>query len=417
MSRNIYLGADIQRPVNAALAAQAAPGSTPESVAVALANATHVTRAIVDETDFTVRAGLLADEIVATEPDLVGLQEVAWWRHGPLQLQRELLGVPNAETTDYDFLEILLDALAERGAAYEAVSIAPRADVEAPSFTGTGSLDARDVRLTMRDVVLMHVEDGLSALDEGQDVFRRNLQVPLLGRTINFDRGYQWVDVRAGAKRLRFVNSHFEAFSSDIAFAQAAQLLDEAVAEDRTTIFVCDCNSDPLNSSIKVGIDQLPHKAAYELITGTGNYPGESDFTDEWLEWAPAEEGWTSGLSELVDDATGAGFDHRIDMVFARTATVTRSPSTAVGSPAPTSPPRTRPPASGPPTTAGWCSGSAVCDPLAGVVRCEWVAVGANARPEHTGLPRRTARSHGRARGAVVGRGVDRLAHQPPGEG
>ena len=320
MSRNIYLGADIQRPVNAALAAQAAPDSTPESVAVALANATHVTRAIVDETDFTVRAGLLADEIVATEPDLVGLQEVAWWRHGPLQLQRELLGVPNAETTDYDFLEILLDALAERGAAYEAVSIAPRADVEAPSFTGTGSLDARDVRLTMRDVVLMHVEDGLAALDEGQDVFRRNLQVPLLGRTINFDRGYQWVDVRAGAKRLRFVNSHFEAFSSDIAFAQAAQLLDEAVAEDRTTIFVCDCNSDPFNSSIKVGIDQLPHKAAYELITGTGSYPGESDFTDEWLEWAPAEEGWTSGLSELVDDATGAGFDHRIDMVFARTA-------------------------------------------------------------------------------------------------
>ncbi len=320
MSRNIYLGADIQRPVNAALAAQAAPGSTPQSVAVALANATHVTRAIVDETDFPVRAGLLADEIVATEPDLIGLQEVAWWRHGPLQVQPELLGVPNAEITDYDFLEILLDALAERGAAYEAVSIAARADVEAPSFTGTGSLDARDVRLTMRDVVLMHVEDGLSALDEGQAVFDVNLQVPLLGRTISFDRGYQWVDVRSGAKRFRFVNSHFEAFSSDIAFAQAAQLLDDAVAEDRTTIFVCDCNSDPLNSSIKVGIDQLPHKAAYELITGTGSYPDESDFTDEWLEWAPAEEGWTSGLSETVDDATGAGFDHRIDMVFARTA-------------------------------------------------------------------------------------------------
>ena len=57
-------------------------------VLVALANATHVTRAIVDDTDFTVRAGLLADEIAATEPDLIGLQEVAWWRHGPLELEQ-----------------------------------------------------------------------------------------------------------------------------------------------------------------------------------------------------------------------------------------------------------------------------------------------------------------------------------------
>jgi endonuclease/exonuclease/phosphatase family metal-dependent hydrolase len=312
MTRNLYLGADINRPVNAALAAQQA-GGTPQQVLVALANATHVTRAIVDHTDFRVRAGLLADEIVATEPDLVGLQEVAWWRHGVLQLDQ--VGVANADVTDYDFLQLLLDALAARGMTYEPVSIAPRADVEAPSFTGTGSPDARDVRLTMRDVVLMHVEDGLSAVDDGQAVYAVNLAVPLLGRTISFDRGYQWVDVRSGATRFRFVNTHLEAFSSDIARAQAAQLLAQAPATDRTTVFVCDCNSDPLNGKVKTSIgDTQPHWAAYRLITGTGG------FTDEWLQWAPAEQGWTSGLSETVDDPTGVRFDHRIDMVFGRTA-------------------------------------------------------------------------------------------------
>ena len=315
MTRNLYLGADINRPVAAALAAQAL-GGTPQQILVALANATYVTRAIVDDTDFTVRAGLLADEIAATEPDLIGLQEVAWWRHGPLELQK--VGEANATVTDYDFLQMLLDELNASGVEYVPVSIAARADVEAPSFTGspfdgTIGADARDVRLTMRDVVLMHVEDGLTALDEGQAVFDVNLEVALLGNTISFDRGYQWVDVRAGAQRFRFVNSHFEAFSSDIAYAQAAQLLEEATAEDTTTVFVCDCNSDPLNISIKPQ-DTLPHKAAYELITGPG------DFTDEWLKWAPAAEGWTSGLSETVDDATGKDFDHRIDMVFARTA-------------------------------------------------------------------------------------------------
>jgi endonuclease/exonuclease/phosphatase family metal-dependent hydrolase len=314
MSRNLYLGADINRPVNAALAAQAGGGSAPQ-ILVALANATHLTRAIVDDTDFTVRARLLAEEIATAEPDLIGLQEVAWWRHGALELGD--VGHADATETDYDFLQLLLDELDALGAEYVPVSIAARADVEAPSFTGspfngTMSADARDVRLTMRDVVLMHVEDGLSVLDEGQAVYAHNLQVPLLGNTISFDRGYQWVDVRAGAKRFRFVNTHLEAFSSDLAYAQAAQLLAEATARDRTTVFVCDCNSDPLNSRIKPQ-DTLPHKAAYDLIIGAG-------FTDEWLTWAPAAAGWTSGLSETVDDATGDDFDHRIDMVFARAA-------------------------------------------------------------------------------------------------
>ena len=48
MTRNLYLGADINRPVNAALAVQAA-GGTPQEVLVALANATHVTREIVEQ--------------------------------------------------------------------------------------------------------------------------------------------------------------------------------------------------------------------------------------------------------------------------------------------------------------------------------------------------------------------------------
>jgi hypothetical protein len=315
MTRNLYLGADINRPVIAALTAEA-EGKTPQEILVALGNATYVTRAIVDQTSFPTRARLLAGEITRTEPDLIGLQEVALWRSGPLQLDQ--VGVPNATTVDYDFLQILLNALAARGEQYTAVSIGNRADVEAPSFTGspfdgTMGADARDVRLTMRDVVLMHVEDGLSATGTGNAIYAHNLSVTVAGVTLRFDRGYQWVDVRAGATRFRFVNTHLEAFSSDLALAQAQELLANAPATNRTTVFVCDCNSDPLNNAIKP-IDHVPHSAPYNLITGAGG------FTDEWLQFAPAEEGWTSGLSELVNDPTAAGFDHRIDMVFGRTA-------------------------------------------------------------------------------------------------
>ena len=314
MTRNLYLGADINRPVTAALTAQA-QGGTPQDILVALANATHVTRAIVDQTNFPARAGLLADEIAGAEPDLIGMQEVALWRSGPLDLAH--VGVPDATHVDYDFLQILLDALAARGEHYTAASIGDRADVEAPSFTGSpfnGTIGGSpsDIRLTMRDVILVHVEDGLEVTDTGDQVYAHNLTIPLLGSTISFDRGYQWADVRSGANRLRFINTHLEAFSSDLALAQASELLQNAPASGRTNVFVCDCNSDPLNDSIKP-IDHVPHKAPYDLITGAGG------FTDEWLRLAPAEEGWTSGLSELVNDPTAAGFDHRIDMVFART--------------------------------------------------------------------------------------------------
>jgi hypothetical protein len=318
MTRNLYLGADINRPVEAALAAQQAGGSTIE-ILTALANATHVTRAIVDDTNFPARSELIASEIARTRPDLVGLQEVALWRSGPLQLN--LAGVPNAGTVDYDFLQILLDDLADLGLDYEAVKVGMRADVEAPSFLGSPAAPSgvvRDVRLTMHDVILMRADNGLRVTGEGGAAYAANLAFEVVpGVNVNFTRGYDWVDVRAGATRLRFLNTHLEAFSSRLALAQASEML-QATATDRPTVIACDCNSDPLNSSVKPvdatpPLPPVPHKAPYELIVGPGGY------TDQWLEHAPAEEGWTSGLSETVDDATGAGFDHRIDMIFGHT--------------------------------------------------------------------------------------------------
>jgi endonuclease/exonuclease/phosphatase family metal-dependent hydrolase len=314
MTRNLYLGADINRPIAAALTAQALGGGTPE-ILVALANGTEVTRAIVDDTDFHVRARLLADEISRTSPDLIGLQEVALWRSGPLQLDQ--VGIANATEVDYDFLEILLDELRAQGVQYTAAVVGDRADVESPSFTGSpfngtmgGSM--QDVRLTMRDVILVRESGSLKVTEDHDEIFETNLSLGVLGVSFAFDRGYQWADVRSGGRTFRFVNTHLEAFSSDIALAQAHQMVAEATAEDTSTVIACDCNSDPLDDSVKTGIgDTVPHKAPYELITAT--------YTDQWLLWAPAEEGWTSGLSERVDEDV-PDWTHRIDMIFGRTA-------------------------------------------------------------------------------------------------
>jgi hypothetical protein len=110
MTRNLYLGGNIDRPIRAAYDRTGVEG------VLALGHANHELRDIVERTDFRTRSRLLADEIAAARPDLVGLQEVALWRHGPLQLDK--IGQLNSTEVDYDFLAILLGDLSNSGISY-----------------------------------------------------------------------------------------------------------------------------------------------------------------------------------------------------------------------------------------------------------------------------------------------------------
>jgi len=300
MTRNLYLGADLTR----AFAALQAP---PDRQLDVLIGATTTIRAIVDQTNFPLRAQRLAAEIAEHRPDLIGLQEVALWRHGPLGGE--------ATTVDYDFLQLLLGALQARGAHYVAAHVQQESDVTLPGFLN-GTL--QNLRLTMRDVVLKRADEGVKVLDTSGANYATRIPVTLAGQTAEFIRGYDVVDVRAGAKRVRFVNTHLESESSDVAYAQAAELLagPAAPGDGWATILACDCNTDPLNASVKPG-QVRAHRDPYLLLTGPGG------FHDEWLLFAPAEAGFTSGLSELVNDTpeeAAARFDHRIDFIFGRRA-------------------------------------------------------------------------------------------------
>ncbi len=305
MTRNLYLGGDITRP----LAATQGLSGVPALIAFGQAN--HGLRATVDATNFPARAKLLADEIAARDPDLIGLQEVALWRHGPMQLDQ--LGVANATTVDYDFLAILRSALAARGLRYDVVHVQPESDVEGPAFAAfPGDPTSRDERLTMRDAILKRSSNDIKIEASGGNQYASRISVPIGGTVFTFIRGYNWADVRAGSERFRFVNTHLESQTSFHANQQAGEMLaGPANRPGRSVVIVCDCNSDPLNGSSKPG--DIPHWTAYRTITGSG-------FADEWLRFAPASAGFTSGLSETVDDADLSGIDHRIDMVFGHDA-------------------------------------------------------------------------------------------------
>ena len=310
MTRNIYLGGNINRPIRAAL------DRTGREGVLALGHANHELREVVERTDFAARSKLLAAEIASTRPDLLGLQEVALWRHGPMQLDQ--IGRPNATEVDYDFLAMLLADLTDRGLRYQIVHVQQESDVEAPAFTGnpyTGTAGAaEDVRLTDRDVILVRDDAGIRVDATGGGNFSRRLEVRLGDTTFSFVRGYAWADVAVGSARIRFITTHLESQSARLARAQAEELLTGPAGNTGvSTVIACDCNSNPSSpaarSSLPVGSG-----AAYRVITN------DHGFTDLWLQAAGrADAGNTGWLSELANDET-ADFERRIDLVLARSA-------------------------------------------------------------------------------------------------
>jgi endonuclease/exonuclease/phosphatase family metal-dependent hydrolase len=293
MTRNVYLGADISRPV------RAAQGKVGGEALAALGQANDAVRATVDETDFRVRSRLLAAEIAATRPDLVGLQEVALWREGPLELAA--IGVPNATEVDYDFLELLLAELERLDLDYDVAQVRDEADVEGPAFPdprGETGRTGRDVRLTLRDVILVRADAGWTVRERGSGQYAARLTVDLAGGQFAYVRGFAWVDVDAGGTRFRFLTTHLESEDPEVTQAQVVELLaGPAAATAEPVVIAGDLNS---------GAD--PPDPAYAALTGGG-------FADTWRpEDGP---GWTFGLTEGVDDAEPS-FERRIDYVLAR---------------------------------------------------------------------------------------------------
>lgn len=227
MTRNIYLGADLSRVLAAT--------TFPEFVA-----AVSATFAQVQATNFPERAEALADEIKKRKPVLIGLQEVALWRS---QFPSNL--ATPATTVEYDFLELLLDAVADRGLDYQAAVVGIRADIEAPGITPQG---LKDFRMTIRDVILVRTdshEKDLELSNAVQNNFVTNLVLNTLVGPIRFIRGWASVDVSIDETMFRFINTHLEAFAEPVRFAQAGEILAGPANTELPVILLGDFNAAP----------------------------------------------------------------------------------------------------------------------------------------------------------------------------
>ena len=258
--------------------------------------------------DFSGRAAAIAKIIKASQPHLIGLQEISRLR---TQDPADSLvnPVPNAETVVLDFLEVLMGALQTEGLEYAVAGQVVNFDLEIPMISGGGLVD---VRLTDSDVIL--ARSGVATANAMSATYQTKLPIPRFGTKV--PRGYVAVDATVDGATYRVVNTHLESFEQQVRIAQAQELVDSLSAES-PVILLGDFNTQAVDG------------AAYQLLIGAG-------YSDVWQ--ADSEgDGYTCCQAPDLGNVQST-LDKRIDQVFIkgvvlrqgasiRTATVGAAPA------------------------------------------------------------------------------------------
>lgn len=303
MTRNVFLGADL------------GPALRASGVGEFTAASGQIFRQL-KSTNFAKRAKGLAQEIQARKPDLIGLQEVALWREGPVDIAAVTAQKTSASKVYQDFLKILLKEINKGTVQYEVVKVQKEFDFEAPTDVDgnpkTGLFGAdKDYRLTMRDVILKKEGSRVKVKDQqGKQYTKANsFSVDISGVTVTSRRGWLSTRAKVGDSRwFTFANTHLEAFDDrtqvpSIRAKQAGEFAKAMAKAKGPLIAVGDFNSD--SPGLVPGDEQ-----AFEALTAAG-------FVDI---------GTTTPLSCCIagsDDMQSGGsikdFDHRVDQIFTTT--------------------------------------------------------------------------------------------------
>jgi hypothetical protein len=271
----------------------------------------------VDQNKFPTRAKGLAKEILATKPDLVGLQEASLWRTEPCD---KFPLPPAAKTVRYDYLQLLLKNLKQQ---YTLAVVKPEFDFETWANTdgneqtsGPNCPMGSEIngRLTMRDAILVR-KGSVKLAHKRTGTFDTLLRVKPAGVNIDVTRGWTAVDVTKAGHRFRFVNTHLEAFDNqpqnttnhdtqvgngEVRQAQAKELVATGgpAAGKLPVILLGDLNSD-VKTEVKPG-DGLAYRALLD---------------SKFVERATNKTGCCLN-ADVLTGGSPKDFDHKVDHVM-----------------------------------------------------------------------------------------------------
>lgn len=279
--------------------------------------------------DITTRAKGMARQLVMTQPDVVGLQEVAVWSAAPLD---PATGQPTAAfTVRYDSLGTLLAELARLGSPYRVAASVKTFGNEAfplPAVTGqdaNGTLQLSLVTFSDSNVILVRersLKHGLRYTNAQAHIYQAALPVQVAGQTLDVPRGWAQVDLRLRGHSVRVVDTHLEAWGVEgtlkdqVRNPQARELAAVLSKSPIPVVLVGDINARPDMCRNIPRADPAEHALdqnvkAYTILRRSG-------LTEAWYavhrDDPCAARSWTSG-SRILDDPANR-LTHRIDDVF-----------------------------------------------------------------------------------------------------
>ena len=297
MTRNLYLGANLDAIVQAKSAAAAF-----SAVAAGWEQ--------VQANDFPKRARAIAREIAATKPDFVGFQEATLYR---TQTPADFTVTP-ATHLALDYVQSLRRALAARKLKYRFAGIGSWTDAELPS----GNPPTMDIRLTVRDALLVRIDRKLKIrrVQRGQYA----TTTPLFGGLVTAKRGWVAADATLNGRRFRVVTTHLESFDDTSQVAQGRELADTFAGGTIPTVLLGDLNSRADGSGTPT----------YANLLAAG-------FNDAWRQVHPDDAGLTCCHGDDLRQL-GGPFYSRIDHVLLKgglravgAGIVGRDPSDRIG--------------------------------------------------------------------------------------
>jgi endonuclease/exonuclease/phosphatase family metal-dependent hydrolase len=275
MTRNLYLGANLDPIVKAKSAAEAF-----SAVAAGWEQ--------VQANDFPTRARAIAREIAAVKPDFVGFQELSLYR---TQTPADFTVTP-ATTVVLDYARELRRALAARKLKYRFVSIAPWTDAELPA----GNPPTMDIRLTVRDGLLVRTNAKIRIRSVRRVQYATT--TPLFGGLVVAKRGYIVADATKDGRSFRIATTHLESFNDTSQVAQGQELGAVLSVGKVPTALLGDLNS-----------------RADETGTPTHANLLALGFKDAWTEVHPNDVGLTCCHGDDLREP-GGPFYSRIDYVL-----------------------------------------------------------------------------------------------------
>lgn len=240
MTRNLYLGADVG----------VAMDLIPDFSAAAQFMWNQV-----KATDFSKRAPVLAEEIIATNADVVGLQESTYW-----YCKKNLW---SKKVVVYNFTKDFLAATKAAGSEYV---LAKKADVDAlnigysipaiphltmvedpTTFQPLFGSDKAACGFEIGDAIVVKKELASQIIQAGNTEY--DVSYSIIPKVMTIYRGYTWIDLDHNGSKVRIVSTHLESLwdSNKIpnAALQAKQLIADLARTMMPTIVLGDFNSDP----------------------------------------------------------------------------------------------------------------------------------------------------------------------------